>query len=873
MNRIKLLLTVSLTACLLALYAAEADGIYVWKQGICTRFDLGEMLFRDGKISIAGATVSVDEVDSITFVKPAVMPAMESDTLFVSYLGDEATVTPAGVAGITATIEGAAVNIVNTNTDREMCFVLSGRSEAGSFTYDGDYKATIRLSGLSLKSTTGAALHVKCGKRTALELQEGTVNTLEDATDDLGQKAALYCKGHLEVSGSGSLSVKGNVRHGINTKEYLLVKKTTGSITVNGAAGDGIHVGQYFQMNGGSVTIGGTKGDGIQAEANLDGEERDGQLILKGGVLDVELTARDAAALKSDSLMTIDGGNVTIHTSGDGDKGLKSKTDIQVSGGEMTFTQSSKCVVDDGSDDKDDGNAPQVSPYRICVALSSTTSSYWKGLYLCSSDGTRLATLSKTITVAASGQTTRTFYTYEFDAPTGGQYYLTSDDYRSGGSRPGQQGSTYKIRSTAFNGPSASQPAVYYLLNVSNYTTSGTTRSFSVTDYTSRYSGGTITATGTATPAGAVDYITAAAIKADRDITISGGTITITNTGQAAKSITCDRTLTTTGGIVSITNSGAGLGSGSGITTAKGMTADTSVALLGGEITIRMSGTGGKGVKSDGKLVIGRSDSEGPALTVSTTGGKYASSSSSKAIKAENTITVNGGTMNVTTSTDGAEGMESKLKSAASIVINGGRHYFKCYDDCINTAGCILFDGGVTVCYATNNDAVDSNYGASGAICIGDGTVLAYTSKGSPEEGLDCDNNSYIKITGKGLAISAGGSQGGGGGGFGGGGSTGTGSIGSAVQGYCLSTTSISYQSGRYYTLADASGHNLVTYSFPVGFSSPLNLITAPGMTKGSQYTIKYSTTRPTDATLEWNGLYIGSSATGTTSVLSFTAQ
>jgi hypothetical protein len=76
----------------------------------------------------------------------------------------------------------------------------------------------------------------------------------------------------------------------------------------------------------------------------------------------------------------------------------------------------------------------------------------------------------------------------------------------------------------------------------------------------------------------------------------------------------------------------------------------------------------------------------------------------------------------------------------------------------------------VTVVYSFGNDAVDSNYGRAGSVEIGNGCIVAYTSAGGPEEGLDCDNNSYISITGTGYAITAGGNQGGGGGGPGGGG-------------------------------------------------------------------------------------------------------
>ena len=168
------------------------------------------------------------------------------------------------------------------------------------------------------------------------------------------------------------------------------------------------------------------------------------------------------------------------------------------------------------------------------------------------------------------------------------------------------------------------------------------------------------------------------------------------------------------------------------------------------------------------------------------------------------------------------------------------------------------------MCYSNGNDAVDSNYGRTGAINIGNGAVLAYTSKGSPEEGLDCDNNSYIQITGTGYAISAGGTQGGG---------SSSSTISNAKQGYNFLTSSISYKTGTYYTLADSQGNNLLTYSLQANVSSTLSLITAKGMVKSSSYTIKSSTTAPTDATTAWHGLYLGSSATGTTSVTSFTAK
>ncbi|MBQ8453624.1 MAG: carbohydrate-binding domain-containing protein [Prevotella sp.] len=412
-------------------------------------------------------------------------------------------------------------------------------------------------------------------------------------------------------------------------------------------------------------------------------------------------------------------------------------------------------------------------------------------------------------------------------------------------------------------------------------------------DTTVRVSGGelTLTAKGAIDTTDSSNYSYTAGIKGN-DVVVDGGSLDITVTGTAGRGVSADNSIMTNGGTLNITNSGAGQTATNDTYTAKGLKADNSINLNAGTITINMSGTGGKGIKSAGTYTQGLTDGTGPTLTINTSGAKLGSSSgggggggrpgggggwgggssstssSSKAIKVQGTIVVYGGETVVTTKTDGAEGLESKT----SIDIQGGKHYFQCYDDCINSKGKIFFNGGATVCHSTGNDAIDSNAGTTGAITIGNGIAFAYSSRGGAEEGFDCDNNSYIQITGTGIGISAGGSQGGGGGGWGGGSSSGN-TISNAKQGYAFVTNSISYKSNTYYTLADASGNNLVTYSFLSNVSSSLALFTATGMVKNGSYTVKSSTTAPTDATTEWHGLYLGSSASGSTSVTSFTAK
>ena len=379
----------------------------------------------------------------------------------------------------------------------------------------------------------------------------------------------------------------------------------------------------------------------------------------------------------------------------------------------------------------------------------------------------------------------------------------------------------------------------------------------------------------------------------------NGGTIAMTITGTAGRGVSAEDAITTNGGTLTITNSGAGQTGSSDNYTAKGLKA-LSMALNAGTITINMSGSGGKGIRVGdgtkttswnkttytnvkGSYTQGLADGTGPTLIVNTTGSTLSSSSSggsggrpgggwgpgggggmgqsgsdAKAIKAICAITLYGGETTVTTKTNGAEGLESKT----SVDVRGGKHYFQCYDDCINSAGKIVFNGGVAVCYSTGNDAVDSNLGSTGAITIGDGVVFAYMTKGDPDEGFDCDNNSYIQITGTGIGISAGGKQ-----------SSTSGTVSNAKQGYAFVSSPNSYATNTYYTLADASGNNLVTYSFAAKVTNNLSFITAKGMTKSGTYTIWSSSTAPADATTAFHGLYLGSKTVGSTKVYSFTAK
>lgn len=378
-------------------------------------------------------------------------------------------------------------------------------------------------------------------------------------------------------------------------------------------------------------------------------------------------------------------------------------------------------------------------------------------------------------------------------------------------------------------------------------------------------------------------------------IFISGGSITMNSSGTGSKGIKSNSDITITSGTIAVTLTGSGSVSSTDTTITCGIKTDTNLSILGGTITLNSTGSKGTcGIKASGNLTIGTTNAGGPVLTVKTTGAALGTSSSSswggggwwmperrdappggggggfggggnssyygdpKAVKAKGAIVMYDGEVSLSATGTGGEALESK----STITLAGGKLYaYSKQDDAINASGKITFSGAWVVAYSENNDAIDSNAGTTGAITISGGLVAGLTAAGSPEEGFDCDNNRYITLTG-GCALSAGGSQGGG-----------SNSLTGAGQAYKFYTSSWSMTSGRYYSLMDASGNVLFTIKAPVSLSSSLSLITAPSMSSGSTYYMKYSTSAPTNTTSSWDGVAsMGGTVSSATNVFSFSA-
>ena len=215
------------------------------------------------------------------------------DTVKVKFTDGGASVElPVGRDDVSCRINGGYVTLTNTNETDELVFVLSGSSTNGGLIYNGVFKCTMIIDNLSLVSSQGPAIDIQCGKRIAVRLTEGSVNYLEDAGGGT-HKGSFYCRGHVQLSGNGELTVKGNTANGIHVKEYLRVAKSFGTLNISETVGHAVKVGEEVEIQGGTFNLtvnnedtkalntdstltisGGTRG--IQANYDIEINENDG---------------------------------------------------------------------------------------------------------------------------------------------------------------------------------------------------------------------------------------------------------------------------------------------------------------------------------------------------------------------------------------------------------------------------------------------------------------------------------------------------------------------------------------------------------------------------------------------------------------------
>lgn len=541
--------------------------------------------------TFAGAVYSylLAEIDSITF-GPA------SQTVLIHF-EDESTylVNPLAFEGVDVEIAGAFVTVNASIETQDVSFSLSGNTSNGTFKIYSSKRYNLILNGVSITNPTGPAINVQSKKKTTVVLADGTINTLSDGLiyadppNNEDQKAAFFSEAKLVFNGSGSLIIngQGENKHGLSGDDEIEIHG--GIISIASALKDGIHANDGFLLTEGTIEVF-SLGDGIDADA--------GCIEISGGSITMQLDANDVKGLSCDSTLLVSGGTIHLTMNGDQSKAIQSDQNMTFSGGNISIQTSGDAVLEASGSGFDPSYCTAIKSKSVIYldGADITISSTGKAGRGISSD-TDIIMSAGTVDITTSGN--GVVYTNSLgqpDAYTANCLNADQDIHLLAGnltvSSSGVAGKGIKIDRDLIIGSNATAPEI-------QITTSGTR--LLISGFGSN-----------------ANYAEAKAIKADQDVQINSGMISI---GSSDDGIKAGNSITINNGVLDISNSVEGIeapyitfnggnthvkASDDGINATFGNDSNQNdgslLAFNGGYVMV--NATGGDGLDSNGNLLM-----------------------------------------------------------------------------------------------------------------------------------------------------------------------------------------------------------------------------------------------------------------------------
>jgi len=250
--------------------------------------------------------------------------------------------TSAQIDGNGARFLDGSISITEKGT-----YILRGTLDNGQVVIDLDKNKNVHLvlDNADISCSYGPAIQLINAKNLYLTLADGSKNSVsdgstykEDASGD-NPDAAIFSQEDLIINGSGNLTVTGNYKDGITSKDDLTI--VSGNISVNAVddaltgkdratlrepvldlscGGDGIKSNNTKDTKKGVVIIDGGQ---LSVKAGDDGIHSETALVINDGIIDVKESTEGLESLN----IVINKGDISIVSSDDG---------INISGGNDT---------------------------------------------------------------------------------------------------------------------------------------------------------------------------------------------------------------------------------------------------------------------------------------------------------------------------------------------------------------------------------------------------------------------------------------------------------------------------------------------------------------------------------------------------------
>ncbi len=239
---------------------------------------------------------------------------------------DDSTASHISLSETAIEVEGDGMEVEDTTVTiiKGGTYVISGTLADGQIMVNltEDENVQLVLNGVDITCSTGAPIVAYSAKNIYMTLADGTENVVRDSGNYVFTEgedepsAVIFSKDDLIINGNGSLSVFGNCKDGITSKDDLQIIDGTISIS---AKDDGIVGKDSVEIRNGVITIE-AGGDGIKS-TNAEEAEK-GYVVIDGGTFDI---TSGADGLQAETFLNINDGTFTI-LSGGGSKNVTEKS-------------------------------------------------------------------------------------------------------------------------------------------------------------------------------------------------------------------------------------------------------------------------------------------------------------------------------------------------------------------------------------------------------------------------------------------------------------------------------------------------------------------------------------------------------------------
>lgn len=269
----------------------------------------------------------------------------------------EENVTVVTLNGKTATIDGDGAKIRNDSVyiTQKGTYVLSGTFNDGQIVVklNEDENVQLVLDNADISCSFGSAIQVISVKNLYLTLADGSKNSVSDGTtykeDSSGDNpnAVIFSQEDLIINGNGYLSVTGNYRDGITSKDDLTIVE--GYINVNTV--DDALVGKDSVTLKNPVLDLSCGGDGVKSSNKKDIKK--GVVIIDNG--EITITAGDDG-IHSETVLVINNGKMNIKESNEGLESLN----IVINNGDISVASSDDGINISGGNDTTSQDVPAM---------------------------------------------------------------------------------------------------------------------------------------------------------------------------------------------------------------------------------------------------------------------------------------------------------------------------------------------------------------------------------------------------------------------------------------------------------------------------------------------------------------------------------